>query len=73
MHHNPNSNFIGYGGAIKSTVEGEISCHMPHAYFLGMVNGSHDAPTYPGNIIQSLLILKMMMMKKSLVALLFKI
>ncbi len=54
VHHNPNSNFIGYGGAIKSTVEGEISCHMPHAYFLGMVNGSHDAPTYPGNIIQSL-------------------
>lgn len=54
VHHNPNSNFIGYGGAIKSTVEGEISCHMPHAYFLGMLSGSHDAPTYPGNIIQSL-------------------
>jgi hypothetical protein len=54
VHHTPKSNFIGYGGAIKSTVEGEVSSHIPYAYFLGMNSGSHDAPTYPSDIIQSM-------------------
>ena len=54
IHHTPSSNFIGYGGAVKSTVEGEISYHIPYAYFLGMNSGSHDAPTYPSDIIQSM-------------------
>ena len=54
VHHTPNSNFIGYGGAIKSTVEGSISEHIPHAYFIGMNSGSHDAPTYPGDIVQNM-------------------
>lgn len=54
VHHTPKSNFIGYGGAVKSTVEGEISSHIPYAYFLGMNSGSHDAPTYPSDIIQSM-------------------
>jgi len=54
VHHNPKSNFIGYGGAIKSTVEGAISSHLPMTYFLAMTSGSHDAPTYPGNIVQDL-------------------
>jgi hypothetical protein len=54
IHHTPSSNFIGYGGAVKSTVEGEISHHIPYAYFLGMNSGSHDAPTYPSDIIQSM-------------------
>ena len=54
VHHTPSSNFIGYGGAIKSTVEGSISKHIPHAYFIGMNSGSHDAPTYPGDIVQNM-------------------
>ena len=54
VHHTPKSNFIGYGGAIKSTVEGEVSSHLPYAYFLGMNSGSHDAPTYPSDIVQSI-------------------
>ena len=54
VHHTPKSNFIGYGGAIKSTVEGEVSSHLPYAYFLGMNSGSHDAPTYPSDIGQSI-------------------
>ena len=54
VHHTPGSNFIGYGGAIKSTVEGSISEHIPHAYFIGMNSGSHDAPTYPGDIVQNM-------------------
>lgn len=54
VHHTPSSNFIGYGGAIKSTVEGSISEHIPHAYFIGMNSGSHDAPTYPGDIVQNM-------------------
>ena len=54
VHHTPKSNFIGYGGAIKSTVEGEVSSHLPYAYFLGMNSGSHDAPTYPSDIVQSM-------------------
>tara|TARA_B100000579_G_scaffold166487_2_gene135296 strand:+ start:47408 stop:48550 length:1143 start_codon:yes stop_codon:yes gene_type:complete len=54
VHHTPKSNFIGYGGAVKSTVEGEVSSHIPYAYFLGMNSGSHDAPTYPSDIIQSM-------------------
>ena len=35
-------------------MEGEISYHIPYAYFLGMNSGSHDAPTYPSDIIQSM-------------------
>lgn len=54
VHHTPKSNFIGYGGAVKSTVEGEISSHIPYAYFLGMNSGSHDAPTYPSDIVQNM-------------------
>ena len=54
VHHTPSSNFIGYGGAIKSTVEGSISEHIPHEYFIGMNSGSHDAPTYPGDIVQNM-------------------
>jgi len=54
VHHNPSSNFIGYGGGVKSTVEGQISNHIPFGYFLGMNSGSHDAPTYPSDIIQSI-------------------
>ena len=54
VHHTPKSNFIGYGGAVKSTVEGEVSSHIPYAYFLGMNSGSHDAPTYPSDIVQSM-------------------
>lgn len=52
VHHNPSSNFIGYGGAVKARAEGEISGHFPLAYHLGMNSGSHDAPTYPGDIVQ---------------------
>ena len=54
VHHTPGSNFIGYGGAVKSTVEGEVSSHIPYAYFLGMNSGSHDAPTYPSDIVQTM-------------------
>ncbi len=54
VHHNPSSNFIGYGGAVKARAEGEVSGHFPLAYHLGMNNGSHDAPTYPGDIVQLL-------------------
>lgn len=54
VHHTQKSNFIGYGGAIKATVEGQISRLIPHAYFLGMNTGSHDAPTYPSDIVQSM-------------------
>ena len=54
VHHTPASNFIGYGGAVKSTVEGEVSNHIPYAYFLGMNSGSHDAPTYPSDIVQTM-------------------
>ena len=54
VHHDPNSNFIGYGGAVKSITEGQISNHIPFGYFLGMNSGSHDAPTYPSDIIQSI-------------------
>ncbi|MEE2975067.1 MAG: hypothetical protein VX343_01235 [Thermodesulfobacteriota bacterium] len=53
IHHTPSSNFIGYGGAVKSLVEGEVSHNIPYAYFLGMNSGSHDAPTYPIDIVQS--------------------
>lgn len=52
VHHNPSSNFIGYGGAVKGRAEGEVSGHFPLAYHLGMNSGSHDAPTYPGDIVQ---------------------
>jgi 2-methylfumaryl-CoA hydratase len=52
VHHNPQSNFIGYGGAVKARVEGEVSGHFPLAYHLGMNSGSHDAPTYPGDIVK---------------------
>ncbi|HWP93842.1 MAG TPA: hypothetical protein VNN20_16770 [Thermodesulfobacteriota bacterium] len=54
VHHNPSSNFIGYGGAVKARAEGEASGHFPLAYHLGMNSGSHDAPTYPGDIVQLL-------------------
>lgn len=54
VHHNPSSNFIGYGGAVKGRAEGEVSGHFPLAYHLGMNSGSHDAPTYPGDIVQVL-------------------
>ncbi|MBI2486476.1 MAG: hypothetical protein HYW01_05875 [Deltaproteobacteria bacterium] len=52
VHHNPSSNFIGYGGAVKARAEGEISNHFPLAYHLGMNSGSHYAPTYPGDIVK---------------------
>lgn len=52
VHHNPSSNFIGYGGAVKGRAEGEVSGHFPLAYHLGMNSGSHDAPTYPGDIVR---------------------
>ncbi|HEX9830497.1 MAG TPA: hypothetical protein VGA94_02325 [Thermodesulfobacteriota bacterium] len=52
VHHNPQSNFIGYGGAVKARAEGEVSAHLPLAYHLGMNSGSHDAPTYPGDIVK---------------------
>jgi 2-methylfumaryl-CoA hydratase len=54
IHHNPASNFIGYGGAVKARAEGEVSGHFPLAYHLGMNSGSHDAPTYPADIVQLL-------------------
>ena len=54
VHHNPSSNFIGYGGGVKGRAEGEVSGHFPLAYHLGMNSGSHDAPTYPGDIVQVL-------------------
>lgn len=54
VHHTPSSNFIGYGGAVKGRAEGEVSGHFPLAYHLGMNGGSHDAPTYPGDIVQML-------------------
>ncbi len=54
VHHNQSSNFIGYGGGVKGRAEGEISGHFPLAYHLGMNSGSHDAPTYPGDIIRAL-------------------
>lgn len=53
VHHNPSSNFIGYGGAVKGRAEGEVSGHFPLACHLGLNNGSHDAPTYPGDIVQA--------------------
>lgn len=54
VHHNPSSLFIGYGGAVKSRAEGQTSRHFPLAYHLGMNSGSHDAPTYPGDIVKRL-------------------
>jgi 2-methylfumaryl-CoA hydratase len=54
VHHNPTSNFIGYGGGVKGRAEGEVSGHFPLAYHLGMNSGSHDAPTYPGDIVRVL-------------------
>ncbi|MEM4657980.1 MAG: hypothetical protein QXX77_06105 [Candidatus Methanosuratincola sp.] len=54
VHHNPSSNFIGYGGAVKAVCEGSISGHLPLAYHLGMNSGSHDAPTYPSDIVERL-------------------
>jgi len=50
VHHDPGSGFIGYGGAVKALAEGQISSHIPLAYHIGMNNGSHSAPTYPGDI-----------------------
>lgn len=52
IHHDPASNFIGYGGAVKARAEGEVSAYLPLAYHLGMNSGSHDAPTYPGDIVR---------------------
>ncbi len=52
VHHSPSSNFIGYGGAVKARVEGEVSTHFPLAYHLGINSGSHDAPTYPADIVK---------------------
>ncbi|MGH7889108.1 MAG: hypothetical protein ACRENF_00990, partial [Thermodesulfobacteriota bacterium] len=54
VHHSPSSNFIGYGGAVKARAEGEVSAHFPLAYHLGMNSGSHDAPTYPSDIVKAL-------------------
>jgi acyl dehydratase len=54
VHHIPSSNFIGYGGSVKAMAEGEVSGHFPLAYHLGMNSGSHDAPTYPGDVVQTL-------------------
>ncbi|MGH7901962.1 MAG: hypothetical protein ACRENZ_09515, partial [Thermodesulfobacteriota bacterium] len=54
VHHSPSSNFIGYGGGVKGRAEGEVSGHFPLAYHVGMNSGSHDAPTYPGDIVQVL-------------------
>ena len=54
VHHNPASNFIGYGGGVKARCEGEVSAHLPLAYHLGMNSGSHDAPTYPSDIVERL-------------------
>lgn len=51
-HHKFSSIFIGYGGAVKARAEGEVSGHFPLAYHLGMNSGSHDAPTYPGDIVK---------------------
>jgi 2-methylfumaryl-CoA hydratase len=52
VHHNPQSNFIGYGGAVKARAEGEISAHLLLSYHLGMESGSHDAPTYPADMVK---------------------
>jgi len=54
VHHNPISNFIGYGGSVKGRAEGEVSSHFPLAYHLGMNSGAHNAPTYPGDIVKML-------------------
>jgi len=54
VHHNSKSNFIGYGGSVKGRAEGEVSSHLPLAYHLGMNNGAHNAPTYPGDIVKML-------------------
>ncbi len=54
VHHDIGSGFIGYGGAVKSLAEGQISAHLPVAYQLGMNNGTHNGPTYPGDIINNL-------------------
>lgn len=54
VHHTPSANFIGYGGSVKARAEGEVSGHFPLAYHLGMNSGSHDAPTYPGDIVGTL-------------------
>lgn len=54
VHHNPASHFIGYGGAVKGRAEGEVSGHLPLAYHLGMNGGSHDAPTYPSDVVQTM-------------------
>ncbi|HEX3035198.1 MAG TPA: hypothetical protein VHT73_08700 [Thermodesulfobacteriota bacterium] len=54
VHHTPSATFIGYGGSVKARAEGEVSGHFPLAYHLGMSSGSHDAPTYPGDIVETL-------------------
>jgi len=54
VHHNPASHFIGYGGAVKAMAEGAVSAHLPLAWHLGMNGGSHDAPTYPSDIVERL-------------------
>ncbi len=52
VHHDPSSYFIGYGGGVKARCEGEVSAHFPLAYHLGMNSGSHDAPTYPSDVVE---------------------
>lgn len=52
VHHDIESGFIGYGGAVKSIAEGQISAHIPAAWQIGMNNGTHNGPTYPGDIIK---------------------
>ena len=54
VHHNPASTFIGYGGAVKAIAEAAVSRHFPLAYHLGMNSGTHNAPTYPADIVKLL-------------------
>ncbi len=54
VHHTPSSNFIGYGGAVKAFCEGAVSGSFPIAFHLAMNSGSHDAPTYPSDIVREI-------------------
>ncbi len=54
VHHTPSSNFIGYGGAVKAFCEGAVAGHFPVAFHLAMNSGSHDAPTYPSDIVREI-------------------
>ncbi|HLD18891.1 MAG TPA: hypothetical protein VJB90_02685 [Candidatus Nanoarchaeia archaeon] len=54
VHASPNAGFIVYGGSVIATAMAQISGLMPLAYIVGVKQGTHENPTYPGDIVQLL-------------------